>query len=329
MVDQREIVLIVTNKMDLTADMVVLALQGQNIPYARFNTEDFPQRVSLCWKLSSGKIDGFLELPRVRVKLSSIRSVWFRRPAPPVVSSEISDLGLREFAQRESQEALSGLWRTLDCFWMSHPDAINEASYKPRQLKVAQEMGFQVPKSLISNSPSIVERFRQECGGRIVAKTLHSGLVETQDGTKVIFTTPVDTANLSADSSIELAPTLFQEYVQKKTELRVTIIGDSALAAEIESQSVDGAEHDWRRAAPETLGFRPVRLPRDLAENCLRLVHHFGLAFGAIDMIKTPNGRHVFLELNPNGQWGWLERATGDSYTEAITRTLVNMEAVR
>lgn len=329
MLDDRKIILIVTNKMDLTADMVILALQERNIPYARFNTEDFPQRVKLAWKLWLGGIEGFLELPRARVQLSLIRSVWFRRPVSPVVSSDISDVGIKEFAQRESQEALSGLWRTLDCFWMSHPDAINKASYKPWQLKVAQRMGFQVPKSLISNSPTMVEQFRQDCGGRIIAKTLHSGLIETEDGTKVIFTTPVEAVDLSTDGSVELAPILFQEYVSKETELRVTVIGNSIFAAEIGSQSVQGAEHDWRRAAPGTLRFRSVRLPGIIADSCIHLVSQLGLAFGAIDMIKTPDQRYVFLELNPNGQWGWLERATGDSYTDAIVHNLVNAEAVR
>lgn len=323
---RRDVILIVTNKMDLTADMVILALKERDIPYTRFNTEDFPQKAKLIWKLTAGDIDGCLELPHKRVQLSSIKSVWFRRPVSPVISSAITDDGIKKFAQQESQEALSGLWRTLDCFWMSHPDAINKASYKPWQLKVAQQIGFQVPISLISNSETIVRQFQKDCGGRIIAKPLYSGLMETAEGTKVIFSTPIDNMDLTDYSSIELAPVLFQEYIAKEIELRITVIGNSIFATEIDSQAVKAAEHDWRRAAPSALRFRSVQLPAIIADNCIKLVSQLGLTFGAIDMIKTPSGKYVFLEVNPNGQWGWLEYATGDHYVDAVVCNLARRE---
>ncbi len=321
MVDDSRLILVVTNKVDLTADMVILAFQKQGIPYARFNTEDFPQRVRLSWRPSTLPLDGYIDLPKARVILSNIKSVWFRRPLPPVVSGAIMDIGERTFAQREAQEALAGLWRTMTCFWMSHPDAINYASYKPRQLKMAQELGLIVPHSLISNSPSEVELFRKQ-HGPLIAKPIHSGLVEAEDGSRVIYTNPVGNEDLSSETDIELAPCLFQEHIQKEVELRVTIIGGSIFAAKINSQEFDDAKNDWRRAHPGTLTFRSTRLPLDIARRCQQLTYRLDLTFAAIDMIRTPEGKYVFLELNPNGQWGWLERATGDSYVDAIVHTL-------
>lgn len=185
-------ILIITNKQDFTADLVVLALQERDIPYARFNTEDFPQRVLLNLELTSDAPDGFLRLRKGILKLSDIKSVWFRRPVAPIVSNSIVDPGISAFAQRESQEALSGLWRTLDCYWISHPDAINQASYKTKQLVIARRIGFTVPRSLISNSSTSAEDFRLKCGGKIVGKTLHSGALEIQGNVNVIYTTRLE-----------------------------------------------------------------------------------------------------------------------------------------
>jgi glutathione synthase/RimK-type ligase-like ATP-grasp enzyme len=47
-------------------------------------------------------------------------------------------------------------------------------------------------------------------------------------------------------------------------------------------------------------------------------MHKLGLNFGAVDMILTPDGRYVFLEINPNGQWGWVEDLTGMPISEEI-----------
>lgn len=123
-----------------------------------------------------------------------------------------------------------------------------------------------------------------------------------------------------------MAPILFQEYVEKETEIRVTVIGGSVFAAEIDSQSSLEGKDDWRKAGPGSLKTNPVQLPKSLSDKCLQIVKELGLNFGTIDLIKTPNGCYVFLELNPNGQWGWLEEATGESYTDALVQ---NLDAAR
>ena len=315
------IVLIVTNKSDITADLVVLEFQRRGTPYARFNTEDFPQRVQLSWVFGIDGIDGCIRLPHNEVPIRDVISVWYRRPMAPDIAKVVGSPFLREFAQRESQEALSGLWRTMDCFWMSHPDAIHSASYKPRQLKIANDLGFKIPKTLISNSPEEVERFHLKCG-QLVAKPLFSGDIRYENERRVVFTTPVNHNNISARENIRLAPTIFQEYIRKELELRVTVIGNKVFAASINSQDVTEALHDWRRASPDSLQFRPYELPLSVSEKCVQLVGTLGLTFGAIDLVKTPDGNYVFLELNPNGQWGWLETPTGDPYTTTIATLL-------
>ena len=313
-------VLVVTNKTDVTADLVILEFQRRGTPYARFNTEDFPQRVQISWLLGTRGIEGHIFLPHTDVPLDQVTSVWYRRPLPPNIA-EIVRYPFREFAHRESQEALSGLWRTMKCFWMSYPDAIAAASYKIRQLSVAHSLGFNVPSTLISNAPELVDNFRRDCG-QIVAKPLFSGEVQSERERRVVFTTPIRDSDSLAFSNIQLAPAIFQAYVHKDLELRVTVIGDKVFTASINSQEVDDALNDWRRAAPGSLCFQSYTLPQSVSEQCAQMIATLGLSFGTIDMVKTPDGNYVFLELNPNGQWGWLESHTGDPYTATIATLL-------
>ena len=303
------IVLIVTNKTDITADLVVLEFQRRGTPYARFNTEDFPQKVQMSWMLDTHGPDGYIRLPQSELSLREVISIWYRRPMAPDIDEAVQSPYLKEFAHREAQEALSGLWRTMNCFWMSYPDAINSASYKPRQLNIANTLGFKVPKTLISNSPEAVERFRIECE-QVIAKPLFSGDIQYENERRVVFTTPVTQNDLSAKKNIQLAPTIFQEYVRKELELRVTVIGNKVLAASINSQEVPEALHDWRRASPNSLCFRPYNLPAPLSDKCVQLVATLGLTFGAIDMVKTPDGNYVF----PGTQSEWTMGLAGGCY---------------
>jgi glutathione synthase/RimK-type ligase-like ATP-grasp enzyme len=105
---------------------------------------------------------------------------------------------------------------------------------------------------------------------------------------------------------VRSAPCQFQEYVEKKHELRVTIIGDRIFAAEIDSQAQERTRFDWRHY-DVPMRLRAGQLPSDVAERCFAFVRSYGLNFGAIDLIHTPDGRYVFLENNPNGQWLFVE----------------------
>ena len=58
-------------------------------------------------------------------------------------------------------------------------------------------------------------------------------------------------------------------------------------------------------------------LPERVSEACRDLVQRLGLAFGAIDLLQTTSEEYVFLEVNPNGQWHWLEQITGVRLTAA------------
>src|SRR6185295_16367444 len=122
--------------------------------------------------------------------------------------------------------------------------------------------------------------------------------------------------------SMRWSPLILQEYVPKHVELRVTVVGGEIFPAEIESQGSARSRDDWRRYDLARTPYRRHTLPADVAERLLGVVRAFGLCYGAIDLVLTPDGRYVFLELNGNGQWLWIEDLTQMPIADAITSVL-------
>jgi glutathione synthase/RimK-type ligase-like ATP-grasp enzyme len=65
-------------------------------------------------------------------------------------------------------------------------------------------------------------------------------------------------------------------------------------------------------------------LPPEIQDKCVRLVEQLELSYGAIDMVLTPEGRYVFLEINPNGQYLWIEEQTGMPISAALCDLLMD-----
>jgi glutathione synthase/RimK-type ligase-like ATP-grasp enzyme len=126
--------------------------------------------------------------------------------------------------------------------------------------------------------------------------------------------------------AIRFGPVIVQEYVAKRVELRVTVVGRAVFAAEIHSQESNHARFDWRRYDLGSTRHEVHRLPAVVADRCVEIVGRLGLRYGAIDLILTPDGRYVFLEVNPTGQWLWIEKATGLPIGDALCDLLLHGE---
>jgi len=155
-----------------------------------------------------------------------------------------------------------------------------------------------------------------------VVKPLKSGCIEYPDGrVELIYTNPVR-ADDEHIASVVYAPCLFQEYVPKMLEIRVTVIGTKVFPVALDSQSSDISRHDWRRDNGSGVKYLPFSLPDGIAGRCLRFMDYFGIRFSAFDFILTPDGRCVFLENNPNGQWAWLDLELGNGMIDTMATFL-------
>ncbi len=301
-------ILIVTNQADYTADFLILKLIQQGIDFVRFNTEDFPQKVQLSVEFAANQLDGALSIQNRELKLKTITGIWYRRPVPSVISDSIVDPAAKQFAEAECREALEGFWRIVPAFWISNPDQLRIAESKMLQLAKAARLGFVIPKTLITNSPQSALDFYKTRNTRLIYKPLRYAQITREDRNGLIYTNVIEEQHAAQLETIQYAPGIFQPYIAKQTELRVTVVGSQVFAVEIHSQDVPEAQQDWRRTDAIQLRHTPYTLPESIASKCITLTQQFGLAFGAIDLILNPDGEYIFLELNPNGQWAWIEQ---------------------
>lgn len=311
-------VLIIGQEFDPTADHVVALLRGVGAECVRWPTSMFPMGSSISLTALGS---GCLRVGKRRIALEDVRSVWSWHPAPFTIPSDLI-AEERRFAEAEARAILAALTHQLRCLWVNHPDATRAASCKALQLRTAHDLGLRIPATLMSNDPGDVLDFISRCRTRVVYKAFSSGLAKTTG--EASFTTPVDPEHVEKLDLIRNAPGIFQELIPKKFDLRITVIGRRVFATEIHSQSVPNAIHDWRAADVASLAHKPHELPSDVRHSCVAVLERLGLAYGAIDMVVTPDDEYVFLENNPSGQFGWIESTTGVPLTQTLAAMLVS-----
>jgi hypothetical protein len=318
-------ILILTQKSDVHADRVEYKLRQRGADFVRFDPAHFPSAAEISIAHSPTEQPCHtLRLGNERIHLDSLTSAWYRRPELPVPDARVTDLAVRDYVERESRAYVHGLWDCLDCLWLPAPwSVLQRAENKALQLQLAGELGFELPPTLFTNSPADFLAFYHAHGGNVISKLVGRAFAQTVGTRFVRYTEIVSPRDAGYAHSVRYAPVIFQAYVPKRVELRITVVGQRVFAAEIHSQESNHAQHDWRRYDLHQTPYLPHHLPEEVEQRCLRLVERLGLCYGAIDMIVTPDGRYVFLEINPTGQYLWVEEVTGLPISDAVCDLLM------
>jgi glutathione synthase/RimK-type ligase-like ATP-grasp enzyme len=251
-----------------------------------------------------------------RLASDSLRAIYFRRP---VFLREPSDNLSPEDQLARTQWA--AFMRTFmlfdDCRWMNHPAATYRAETKALQLAVAADLGFRVPSTMVSNTAVALSHVQSPIG-TVVVKSLDTMILRQGRHQSFSYTqiVGVDTVR---EASLASAPAIFQQPLEAKLDLRVTVVGDWLFCVSIthEGQPIRG---DWRLEKRDA-EFAAYTLPSAVSERCLQLVRALGLSFGAIDL-AFEDGEYFFLEINPTGEWAWLREHAAQPIDEAIASAL-------
>ena len=310
-------ILLVTNKRDITTDFVVLELERRGMPFVRLNSEDLPHAAVRFTPASGGEF----ALGDQAVALHEVTAGYYRRPGTPGVPNDAGDAATRDYIGNEWSAVLRSLWNALEGRWLNSPFAILRAEDKPRQLSEALKLGFAIPETLVSNDFERAQAFVAQGGA--IGKPLRHALVERGATGEVLFTSRLAALGQEDRPAVAAAPVIYQREIAKACDLRVTVIGERLFATAIHSQADNETEVDWRRGSRVDLVHELVELPEDLAARCLELTRALDLRFGAIDLIRDSAGAYWFLEINPNGQWAWIERRTGAPLSAAIVDALL------
>jgi hypothetical protein len=358
--------LIVSSLFEPNVNHVIKRLDERGVRWFRFNTESFPL---LCrgqirffdddrphFRLDMNGAGAAHTACDTVLDSREVDVVWFRRQSEPVLAEGLPDKD-REFARVECLGYLNSLYRCLDhCRWVNPWLPERLTGDKTKQLAIAKSVGLAVPHTLVTNDPQAVREFFEQCAGRVIFKPLlgfvtgrapdfSAQLKAAFDGRfafppaysrpaekehRVAFTQLLSRDKLDEIDVLAACPAIFQEYVDKQVELRITIVGQQVFAAAIYSQDYPETRVDFRRFAllpPEKdVKHTVFDLPPVIRTRLLALMDRLGLVFGCMDMILTPAGEYVFLEVNASGQWGWIEHKTGMPITSALVDLLLTGE---
>jgi ATP-grasp ribosomal peptide maturase len=319
-------VLVLAERTDTTADLVVRELNDRGAAVFRCDAAEFPTTLSLSAHLDPGgtRWRGRLRTAHRAVALEDITAVYFRRPTLFCLPEHMS-AAERRFAAVEAKMGLGGVLMSLPCRWVNHPSRVADAEYKPLQLVAAARAGLRVPATVVTNDPAAARDFAAGVGGPVVYKTLASPAVPDGDHLGLIYTTAMDRDRVD-DERIGLTAHLFQRRLTKRRDVRVTIVGERVFAVDIQVEGSPRAMLDWR-ADDAAHRYEVTELPAETAKRLTEMVQGLGLRFAAIDLVVDGDDQiegdgYVLVDVNPNGQWSWLQEATGLPIATAIAEEL-------
>jgi MvdC family ATP-grasp ribosomal peptide maturase len=319
----RDVVLLITHSGDFfTIDRVAEALSKRGAKSFRLDTDKFPLFVQLTARFDKTRIYHRLEYGDRSISTEQVQAVWMRRIWEPELSGVAPKF--REACARESQATLDGFWDSLrEARWVDDLERINVAHNKPRQLRVASEVGFVTPRTLVTNKAEAAREFFQHVNGRMVSKLLTALSRSMEPTSFFLYTNIVKEEDLHDAESLRYCPMVFQELIPKQLELRVVYVNGNIFVGALDASVYPASQADWRVPGVEIGSWQHHQLPDDVVCRLKTFIARFGLLFGAFDFILTPSGEYVFLEINPIGEWGMLERDLDLPISDAIADTLL------
>lgn len=320
-----DVVLLLTHSGDyFTVDRVSQALSKRGAVPFRLDTDQFPLAVQLAAKLHNSKFTHRIHYGDRAIESEQVKAVWMRRLWQPQISQEL-DPRFQQACLRESMATLKGFFDSLrKTRWVDDLECIQAAENKLKQLRIATEVGLAIPQTLVTNDPIEARRLFRELEGKMVTKLLTPLSFGMESSSFFLYTSAVKEADLEDADRLRYCPMVFQEEIPKLRELRVVHVAGKLFVGALDSSRYAMQTMDWRNANPTTCPWEHYELQGEIASCLNSLMAKLGLVYGAIDLIQKPNGEYIFLEVNPTGEWGMLEKDLDLPIADAIAEALLS-----
>lgn len=327
----KKILIITHSKDNECVDIVSKKINELNGLPIRFNVDEYPLKYSIssCYENNEWKV--YLDYQGVRVAIHDVEAVWYRRSHN--LGSGLTEVLEKEFlssAYGEIRTTLFGMLESLNCFQISKFSQYRRLDSKEEQMKIASHLGLKVPETCITNNPQEAKRFVKQRPNGVISK-MQSSFAIMKDGVEnVVFTNLVKEEDLNDIDSLQYCPMQFQEKLDKKLELRVTLVGDEVFAFAVDSQKSEIAKLDWRKDGNALLeDWVPYELPIEVKEKLLQMMDIYQINYGAVDIIVTPNDEYYFLEINSAGEFFWLDRLVDGAIASQLAKVLLGLSSRR
>lgn len=313
-------IVLLSNKWDVCIDFIVRLLDNIEHPYLRINTEDLVRDGSF---VELEPFSFIINNKHSFVNLEDVNVIYNRRPGKPyddTVYNLRPSRAIQEYVTGQWYKYLESITINSNIIWVNHPHNNSIMENKIIQLSKAVEIGFNIPRTLVTNCPNKLHKFMKR--KIIIGKSLYSQLIEEENEDYFIYTNIIESIN-GKENEIRVSPAIYQEAIYPKKDYRITVIGDNVFVAKIKSN--DNVDYlDWR-TKQDGISFVKAELPREIYDKCVTYVKYNSLHYGAIDLVEK-EGKYYFLEINPNGEWGWLQKPHGFKIAEAIADYLIKCD---
>lgn len=302
-------VLIITNSKDLTVDYIINKY-NHKIAFFRFNTDKFYDYDIKIVNNGSSYIRN--NETNLLVNINDVDALYYRKITLP--SLKKYERKYWSLMYREIMTVIDGVAEIAGNIALTRPSILRKADNKIVQMNCAKKLGFKTPESLITNSDFAADEFCN-LNYKSIVKPVSAGRIIEEGKIGVIQTNLVNKGENIQD--LELSPAYFQNYIEKDSEIRLTIVGDKLFGVNISSTN----KIDWRKKDAR-LEYQKTDIPKEVAEICFKMMKELGISFAAFDFIVR-DGSYIFLELNANGQWFWLEELLKLNISGAIVDFLL------
>jgi glutathione synthase/RimK-type ligase-like ATP-grasp enzyme len=320
MADDKQ-VLILTNMEDPHTDAAIALLNRRGrLKPVRINSNDFVNNTDYTFQWNTGAVQTARNVRLIDsgLSLTDVSVGWWRKPQKISPPPNVSDSEATRFVQEENDTLVRCLPSIFpEVKWVNSPRAMSGCGRKLDQLPIAKTLGFKVPQTIVSNSRHEILSFLDVFPDAII-KPMDFGGFTYDNKNFGCFTSPIGRREVEGlPDSAFYAPVFVQRKIVKFQELRVTVIGSKVSACAIDSQGSDdlSVRSDWRMIPPVELPHQIVNLPDDITSAVRRFTEICGLNYAAFDIIQEPDKEFYFLEMNPNGQYLWIEHLTGEPLT--------------
>jgi hypothetical protein len=315
------VILVVSHPADDHANGVLGALERAGHPARLLDTARFPGDAAITQMFADGSSGFHWTIDGAPLDLGTCGAAWWRRPQQYVLPEGLAP-GAAAFSYSECHEAIAGLWAALPAIWVNPPELDERAHHKPFQLAEAARAGLSIPRTCVTNDPAEARRFIHRIG---VDRTVYKTFLASEEHWRE--TRVLRKEELTLLDLVRVAPVIFQEFVPAAADVRVTVVGDRMFAAAITPRA-GGYEIDYRMDMAGA-SFEATTLPAPTRTGIRSLMKRLGLRYGAVDLRRTPGGDHVFLEINPAGEWLFVEERTGQAITEGMARFLMRLDRAK
>jgi hypothetical protein len=305
--------LFITNRDDISVEYLISKLRNFNSDYLRINSDDL-NKISFEINPNGSYV---CNISNDFFELDSVNTVFFRRIPSKFENSENDNDA--PYLNNERKHFLEGVFLSLSqAKWINPMFATQIAERKIFQLRQAKQFGLIIPKTIVTNNSTKADEFLKSNESSII-KPVSNGLQVLPDKTYSIYTNVIESTffeNYKREFTFE-TPVLLQEKIQNKFDIRVIIIGDTIFSVAI--NKLDKNEVDWRKPEIEK-EYSLIQLPKSLEKSLILYHKHLNLVYSAIDLIQTVDNQFVFLEINPVGEWVWLENELGLNISEKLIK---------